>query len=204
MKPSLLIPDAKAAHDTLVKELGALFEKLDSDTKTIRFENDLQRLIVPFDLMLQLDLLKLALEANDKDGCISFLRQMNTFSYDLMAFATEYAEIREIDLKFRWDRFLWIGEEEKARSFAIISAGVTPLWEDALAAMAKSDLAIEKDVYQILEDNIYRMVDCFLMVDDKTNDTDVRKAVERVRSHMMLPIVSSNDELFKRIDPTKR
>ncbi|MCR5348373.1 MAG: hypothetical protein K6E59_02040 [Bacilli bacterium] len=204
MKPSLLLPDAKAAHDTLVRELTAVFNQLDPLLKAERFDDDPQRLIVPFDLMLQFDLLNLALEAQDKQGCIQFLKGMATFHYDLIAYANEYATVREVSPEFSWDRFLWMSEGDIGRSLAIISAGVEPLWEDALAAMSKADLSIEKDLYQIFEDNIYRIADCFLMVDDRSTDTDVRKAIERIRTHMMIPIVRSNDELFKRVDPTKK
>ena len=203
MKPSLLLNDAKAAHDTLVAELTRLFDKLDEETKAERFGSDPRRLVVPFDLSLQLELLKMALSSTKRKDFIAFLRGMGFFHYDILKFLNEYAAIRRIDLTVDWDRLLEYSPEGQARVLSVASAGVTPLWEDALEAMGKSDLILDKDVFQIFEDNIYRIVDCFLMVDDATTEEDVRKALEVIHASMMQPIINANDELFKRTGTKK-
>ena len=203
MRPSLLLNDARLSHDILVRELKAIYEKLDDATKEDRFDNKVERLIVPFDLALQLDLLKLALASRKKEESLAFLRGMGYFQYDILKFLKHYAEIRELSVDATYDNILSLSEEAQRRVIDIANAGVAPLWDDALNALSKADLIVEKDVFQIIQDNLYRIVDCFLMVDDENTDTDVRLAVENVRVHMLLPIIDCNDELFKRTEAKK-
>ncbi len=61
MNVAPLLHDAQVSHDRIVEELNALFAPLDETIKDERFGDDPKRLIVPFDLMLQLELLRLAL-----------------------------------------------------------------------------------------------------------------------------------------------
>ena len=203
MRPDLLLHDARQSHDILVKELTALFNKLDDTTKFDHFDDKPERLIVPFDLTLQFDMLKMALAAKKKAECLDFLRGMGYFHYDVLRFLKEYADVRGIEIDVTYDNILSLDEEQLTRAMGILEAGIIPLWGDALDAMSKSDLIVEKDVFQILQDNLYRIIDCFLMVDDETTDTDVRKAAESVRVHMLLPILENNDELFKRTKTKK-
>ena len=90
MRPSLLLNDARLSHDILVRELKAIYEKLDDATKADLFDNKVERLIVPFDLTLQFDLLKLALASKKKEESLAFLRGMGYFHYDILKFQEEY------------------------------------------------------------------------------------------------------------------
>ena len=199
MNVALLLLDARKSHEHIVDELRVIFDQLDDEIKQERFEGKLERLIVPFDLALQYEMLKIALQSKAKKrDYLIFLRSMDIFAYDLLRYAEEYAKVRYIDIEVSYEKCLAESQEENERLLGILQAGIAPLWEDALAALSKSDLVVNKDVYQILKDNLLRIVDCFLMVDESVSDTEIRQAMEGVRSNMLSPIVSANEELFRR------
>lgn len=199
MNIALLLLDAKKSHENLVDELRVIFDRLDPELKSDRFDDKLERLVVPFDLMLQYEMLHIALQSQSKKrDFLIFIRSMDVFSYDILRFGEEYAAVRPIDIEISYEKCLHDDKEENERLLGILKAGVTPLWEDALAALTKSDLVIEKDVYQILEDNLLRIIDCFLMVDEEISDTEIRQMMEGVRLNMLAPIVEANEELFRR------
>lgn len=199
MNIALLLLDAKKSHENLVDELRVIFDRLDPELKSDRFDDKLERLVVPFDLMLQYEMLHIALQSQSKKrDFLIFIRSMDVFSYDILRFGEEYAAVRPIDIEINYEKCLHDDKEENERLLGILKAGVTPLWEDALAALTKSDLVIEKDVYQILEDNLLRIIDCFLMVDEEISDTEIRQMMEGVRLNMLAPIVEANEELFRR------
>ena len=198
MNVAPLLHDAQVSHDRIVEELNALFAALDETIKDERFGDDPKRLIVPFDLMLQLELLRLALKTRKKREAIEFLRSMGSFQYELMKYLEEYAEVRGIVINVGYNSILALEPEPLGRFLAIAKAAVAPLWADALTAMANSDLIVERDIFQVLEDNLLRLVDCFLMIDETVTETEIRLAVETVRETMLAPIVSANDELFRR------
>ncbi len=199
MNIALLLLDAKKSHENLVDELRVIFDRLDPELKSDRFDDKLERLLVPFDLMLQYEMLHIALQSRSKKrDFLIFIRSMDVFSYDILRFGEEYAAIRPIDIEISYEKCLHDGKEENERLLGILKAGVAPLWEDALTALTKSDLVIEKDVYQILEDNLLRIIDCFLMVDEEISDTEIRQMMEGVRLNMLAPIVEANEELFRR------
>jgi len=199
MNVALLLIDARASHEKIVEELRVIFDKLDEDTKKRLFEERFERLIVPFDLALQCEMLKIALDSTRKRReFLVFLRSMDVFSYDALRFLEEYAKLRQIDIEVSYEKCLSATHDEAERLLTILKAGVAPLWEDALTALGQSDLVINKDVYQIFEDNLLRIMDCFLMVDDGITDGEILKALGGVRENMLSRIVTSNEELFQR------
>ena len=201
MNIALLLLDARKSHETIVDELRVIYDQLDEDLRCERFDDKFERLVVPFDLALQYEMLKIALQSQQrKRDFLIFLRSMDVFSYDVLRFTEEYVSLRGIEIPISYENCLQNDKDANDRLLGIIKAGITPLWEDALAALAKSDLAINKDVYQILEDNLLRIIDCFLLVDEGISDTEIRQAMEGVRLNMLSKIVEANEELFRRVD----
>jgi hypothetical protein len=194
-----LLQDAKASHDRIVEELTRVYDQLDENMKFDRFNDRVERLVVPFDLKLQFDLLKLALAGRKKEDSLAFLYGAGFFQYEILRYVKEYADVRGIEnLDVTYQNILTISEEERARFLAIAKASIEPLWDDALKAISKADLVVERDAFQSLENHLLRFVDCFLMVDESVTETEIRKAVETVRVNMLGPIVEANDELFRR------
>lgn len=194
-----LLQDAKASHDRIVEELTRVYDQLDENMKFDRFNDRVERLVVPFDLKLQFDLLKLALAGRKKEDSLAFLYGAGFFQYEILRYVKEYADVRGIEnLDVTYQNILTISEEERARFLAIAKASIEPLWDDALKAISKADLVVERDAFQSMENHLLRFVDCFLMVDESVTETEIRKAVETVRVNMLGPIVEANDELFRR------
>ena len=194
-----LLQDAKASHDRIVEELTRVYNQLDENMKFDRFNDRVERLVVPFDLKLQFDLLKLALAGRKKEDSLAFLYGAGFFQYEILRYVKEYADVRGIEnLDATYQNILAISEEERARFLAIAKASIEPLWDDALKAISKADLVVERDAFQSLENHLLRFVDCFLMVDESVTETEIRKAVETIRVNMLGPIVEANDELFRR------
>ena len=194
-----LLQDAKASHDRIVEELTRVYDQLDENMKFDRFNDRVERLVVPFDLKLQFDLLKLALTGRKKEDSLAFLYGAGFFQYEILRYVKEYADVRGIEnLDVTYQNILAISEEERARFLAIAKASIEPLWDDALKAISKADLVVERDAFQSLENHLLRFVDCFLMVDESVTETEIRKAVETIRVNMLGPIVEANDELFRR------
>jgi topoisomerase-4 subunit A len=54
------------------------------------------------------------------------------------------------------------------------------------------------DLTAHFEDNILRIVDCFLLVTKGLDEIETRKAIETVREEVLLPIIKNNDELLRR------
>ena len=197
MKLSVLLEDAKKAHDTLVETLGECFEKIDAPLKRANFENDNRRWVIGFDLALEYSMLEIAL-FGDKNPIpyLTFIRAMNYFSYDIIDFTNEYLSVRGQHGRFIYDDFL--DETRKDKLLAFIKETIDPIIQDALAGAKSSDFILDKDRFQIIEDNILRIVDCFLLVGKGLGEEETRWAIEKVREAVLLPIVRNNDELLKR------
>ncbi len=194
-----LLQDAKASHDRIVEELTRVYDQLDENMKFDRFNDRIERLVVPFDLKLQFDLLKLALAGRKKEDSLAFLYGAGFFQYEILRYVKEYADVRGLDnLDVTYQNLLTISQEERARFPALAKASIEPLWDDALKAISKADLVVERDAFQSLENHLLRFFDCFLTVDESVTETEIRKAVETVRVIMLGPIVEANDELFRR------
>ncbi len=197
MKLSLLLDDAKKSHDTLVTTLEECFAKIDPPIKREFFENDARRWVIGFDLALEYALLKIAL-AGDKNPIpyLTFIRAMNYFSYDIVEFTNEYLSVRNQRGRFIYDDLL--DESKKDDLLALIKLAIDPILSDALSGAETADFILDRDHYQIIEDNVLRIVDCFLLVSKGLNEDQTRKAIEAVREEVLLPIIKNNDELLKR------
>ena len=197
MKLSLLLDDAKKSHDTLVETLGKCYETIDVRDRREFFDSDLRRWVIGFDLALEYSMLKIAL-AGDKDPIpyLTFIRAMNYFSYDIVEFTNEYLSIRGQRGRFIYDDLL--DKTKTERLLALIKTAIDPIIEDALVGTKAADLILDKDHYQIIEDNVLRIVDCFLLVSKGLDEAQTRKAIDTVREEVLFPIIKNNDELLNR------
>ena len=197
MKLSLLLDDAKKSHDTLVETLGKCYETIDVRDRREFFDSDLRRWVLGLDLALEYSMLKIAL-AGDKDPIpyLTFIRAMNYFSYDIVEFTNEYLSIRGQRGRFIYDDLL--DKTKTERLLALIKTAIDPIIEDALVGTKAADLILDKDHYQIIEDNVLRIVDCFLLVSKGLDEAQTRKAIDTVREEVLFPIIKNNDELLNR------
>lgn len=197
MKLSLLLDDAKKSHDTLVATLEESFSRIDAPVKRECFDGDTRRWVIGFDLALEYSLLKIAF-AGDKNPVpyLIFLRAMNYFSYDVVEFTNEYLAIRGQRGRFVYDDLL--DEEKRDSLLLLIKTAIDPILEDTLLGAETADFIIDKNRYQVIEDNILRIVDCFLLSSKGLDETQTRKAIDMVREEVLLPIIKNNDDLLKR------
>ena len=197
MKLSALLEDAKSSHDTLIATLGECFTKIDAPSRHEFFNDDSRRWVIGFDLALEYSLLKIALSGGKNPvPYLTFIRAMNYFSYDIIDFTNEYISLRGQRGRFIYDDFMNPNTSDKLMN--LVKEAITPIIEDALTGAKTADFVIDKDHYQILEDNILRIVDCFLLVTKSLDEIETRKAIETVREEVLLPIIKNNDELLRR------
>ena len=197
MKLSVLLEDAKSSHDTIIATLGECFAKIDAPHRHEYFGDDSRRWVIGFDLALEYSLLKIALsDGKNPTPYLTFIRAMNYFCYDIIDFTNEYLAIRGQRGRFIYDDFMNPNVREKL--MAAVKEAIRPIIDDALTGAETADFIIDKDHYQILEDNILRIVDCFLLVTKGLDEIETRKAIETVREEVLLPIIKNNDELLRR------
>ncbi len=199
MKLSVLLEDAKKSHDTLVATLEECFAKIDPPIKREYFDGDSRRWVIGFDLTLEYSMLRIAL-AGDKNPIpyLTFIRAMNFFCYDIVEFTNEYLRVRNQRGRFVYDDLL--DESKTEKLLALIKEAIDPIIRDSLSGAETSDFILDKDHYQIIEDNVLRIVDCFLLVSKSLGEAETRAAIETVRREVLLPIIKNNDELLKRAD----
>ena len=197
MKLSDLLEDAKKSHDTLVATLSECFEKIDAPKRHSYFHDDDRRWVIGFDLALEFSMLKIALaEGRDPIPYLTFIRAMKYFSYDIIDFTNEYLSIRNQPGHYIYDDLL--NKELSPKLMKLIREAISPIVQDALAGVESTDLVIDKDHYQIVEDNVLRIVDCFLLVSKNLSEVETRLAIETVREEVLVPIIKNNDELLRR------
>ena len=197
MKLSVLLEDAKKSHDTLVATLSECFEKIDAPKRHAYFHDDERRWVIGFDLALERSLLKIALaDGRNPIPYLTFIRAMNYFSYDILDFTNEYLSIRGQSGHFIYDDFL--DKDRGAKLMDLVKEATNPIIKDALSGAESADFVIDKDHFQIIEDNILRIVDCFLLVSKSLNEIETRKAIETVREEVLVPIIRNNDDLLRR------
>ena len=198
MKLSLLLDDAKKAHDTLLETLEECFEKIDPPVKREYFDGDTRRWFLGFDLALEFSLLKIALSGNKNPiPYLTFIRAMNYFCYDIVEFTNEYLSVRGQRGKFIYDDLL--DEKKRDDLLFLIQTAIEPILKDALSGAETADFILSIDRYQIVEDNVLRIVDCFLLVTKGLDEAETRKAIDTVREEILIPIIKNNDELLKRV-----
>ena len=198
MNMTSLLADARANHAKVVATLKSIYESMDEEAQSLRFESQLDRFVLPFDLMVQRELLKIAFSSKAKEDSIQFLNRMRGFQYDLFRYLKIYSVIHKIRWDVEYENVLSLGEEEQARVLDIAKVAILPLWEDALRALSKVDL-VNNDYYKDLEGSILNVVISFLMVDESVDEIEIRRAIERIREDIFQPIIECNPDLQSKL-----
>ena len=188
MDYQLLLNDSYAAHKRLDEAIQRLYSRF-SDEAIEANRLTPKRFLAIFDLKLEYELLKSALEAVAKKGSLAYLRAMSAFCFDILGFGIKYCAYRGFEIRCDYDSVLNLPPEEQARLLSLLDNGLAPLWEKALALI--QDFGYDEGFLEILEKETFRLGDVFLMADDRNSDVAIRLLQERIRCAILDPIAAT-------------
>lgn len=188
MDYQLLLNDSYASHKRFAAAVDALYGRIDAkDLEEKRLSP--KRFLAIFDLKLELELLKSALEADAKKGSLGYLRAMSAFCFDILGFGIKYSAYKGIEISCDYDTVLNLSEDEHDRLFDLLQTGIAPLWEEVLLLIAKYGL--NEDSLEILEKESFRIGNAFLMADERNSNTEFLLLHERLRVALLDPLEAS-------------
>ena len=199
MNLSTLLTDARASHRSVIAVLKKVYDALDEDTKAERYDGSFARMVVPFDLMAQFDMVKLLVKGRVKEDSLIFLKGMHSFHFELFDYLKKYADVHRIEWDIDYDNFLGLDDSGVERFLAVAKASIAPLWEETLRTTAKADF-VSENLFPKLEEGFFGLIASFLMVDETVDETELRRGIETIREDILLPIVASNEDLKKQIE----
>lgn len=199
MNLSTLLTDARASHRSVTAVLKKIYEALDEDTKFERYDDHFARMVVPFDLMVQFDMVKLLLKGRVKEDALIFIKGMHSFHFELFDYLRQYADVRRIEWDIDYDNFLSLDADGIERFLAIAKASISPLWDETVRTMAGADFATE-NLFPKLEQGLFGLIASFMMVDETVTETELRRGIETIREDILLPIIAANEDLKKQFE----
>ena len=179
MDYSLLLNESYASHKRLVALLQRIYASGDPSKKD-EAGMTLERFLAIFDLMVERELLKTALESPNRKTSLAYLRAMSSFSFDILGYAMKFTALREIKLACDYDSVLNMTQEEREWLLCSLDLGLRPLWEDVKALVATATLDKEE-----LQNELFQYGNCFLLADPDAGEIQTRILHERIRCHII-------------------
>jgi len=185
MDYQLLLNDSYATHKRLASLIDSLYQGFDEKAVEVKRLTP-KRFLAIFDLKLEFELLKSALEAEAKKGSLGYLRAMSAFCFDILGFGIKYSAYKGIKIRCDYDTVLNTPKEEQEELLSLLEVGLTPLWDDVLELVRAS--GISDEALESLEKEAFRLGNAFLMADERNSDTESRLLHERIRFAIIDPL----------------
>lgn len=188
MDYSIILKDARASHDVVYELLGSWFEHADEEEKK-RFQDDVRRLYLPFDLKLSLCLLKSALLYHrDRRSHVHFLVKYGQFTFDILHFASSYIDKKGLDLPCDEKALRSMSDKDAERLIEIIQEPINHLFEpvtDFFHGIAWDDKGDEK---KRMEDAVLGIGNAFLQAGKGSEDEEVRRLNLSLKDTLINPL----------------
>ena len=185
MDYQLLLNDSYASHNRFAEAIQCLYSRFDKESiEEARLSP--KRFLAVFDLKLEFELLKSALESVAKKGSLGYLRAMSAFCFDVLGFGMKYSAYRGVDIRCDYDTVLNLPKEDQGKLLELLEIGLAPLWEQALSLVAK--FGFDEGFLAVLEQEAFRLGNAFLMADERNGDIATRVLHERIRCAILDPL----------------
>ena len=188
MNISDLLNEAHEQHDVVYEVLKYFFDTAPEEEK-VRFQNDVRRVLLPFDLTLGLQLLKAALaHKKDRRTRVKFLVKYGAFSYDILRFAESYIVKQGIDMPTDEKALKSLSEKDGENLIATLQEPVANLMSpvsEFLHNLAWENKQVEKKKITLA---VFKIADCFLQSGKNSEEEGAEALKQDLKLKLIKPM----------------
>ena len=184
-----ILKDAQASHDIVKEILIHVFEAASEEDRAA-FQDDVRRILLPYDLAIGLELLSEAvLSPKDRRGHIHFLFKYGTFAYDIIHFAESYVEKSGIDFPVDEKGLRNLKGGDAENFIVALQTPINNLFAPVLEFLRKYPWADEHEAeYRRLDRAVLKIGEAFLSTGKSQEEEESARVRSALRATVLHPL----------------
>lgn len=185
-----IIKDARANHDAVKEVLVSAFEDASPEDRKA-FQDDARRILLPYDLIIGLALLKEAvLSPTDRRNHIHFIVKYGACAFDILRFAESYAEKKGLDFPVDEKALRNLNGINAENFIATLKEPIDRLFAPVLEFLRKYDWKGERnEEFKKLQDAVLNIGADFLASGKGEDEDESERLTTSLRAMAIKPLL---------------